>query len=239
MKASAGAGPKAAVVPPKAGARAAWPHARAGLLAVHVLAVVLAAVPAPEGAMARTAWRDPTVQGEFDTWFGHLRSLGYGGTRLQFEDSLWGFAVAYTQTRDAILAPFEPYYDYAGTTQSWRMFVAPHRFPGRLHIEVRRNRVWQTVYVERSPDATWLGRILDHDRMRSAIFRYSWPQYQKTYKDFCQWIATQAERDFPDADRVRIRYFKYRTRSPAEVRAGAEEEGKYLFTRELALPGGA
>jgi hypothetical protein len=212
-----------------------WPTIRALLLLFHVTAVTLAAVPAPEGGMSRDAWKDPTVQGEFDAWFNRLKPLGYEGDRAQFESSIWYFAVAYATTRGQILAPFEPYYDYAGTAQPWRMFVAPHRFPGRLSIDIERGGAWGNVYTERSPTADWLGTILDHDRMRSAIFRYSWPQYGRAYGQFCEWIQSRATDAFPDAQRIRIRFFKYRTRSPSEVLRNAPEDGKWIFARELPL----
>ena len=50
----------------------AWPHIRALLISVHVLAVILGALPAPSGGMKRGAWRDPTVQDEFAAWRGRL-----------------------------------------------------------------------------------------------------------------------------------------------------------------------
>ena len=216
-------------------ARKLWPHVRAALLLFHVTAVVLAAIPAPEGGMQRSAWKDPTVQGEFDEWYTRVRQLGYRGDRARFEEGLWSFAVAYSKVRGKVLAPFRPYYRYAGTGQGWRMFVAPHRFPARLSIDLHRNGTWENVYVERSTTATWLANVLDHDRMRSATFRYSWPQYGKTYSQFCAWIQTRARVDFPDADRLRVRYFKYRTRSPEEVRANEPEDGKWILSRELPL----
>jgi hypothetical protein len=212
-----------------------WPHVRAALLLFHVTAVVLAAVPAPEGGMQKSAWKDPTVQGEFDAWYTRARQLGYRGDRTEFEEGLWAFAVRYARTRGDILTPFKPYYKYFGTGQGWRMFVAPHRFPARLTIDVRRNGEWESVYVERSRTEVWLAPILDHDRLRSATFRYSWPQYGKTYGQFCAWIQKRARVDFPDADRLRVRYFKFRSRSPEEVRANEPEDGKWILTRELPL----
>jgi hypothetical protein len=213
-------------------------HVRAFLLLLHVIAVALMAVPAPEGGMSRAAWKDPTVQGEFDAWVTRLRAWGVPVRRDRFEAQLWEFAVAYTDTRKALLAPFSPYYDYAGTRQSWRMFVAPHRFPARLHIDIREGGKWRPIYVERSDDAVWMRRMLDHDRFRSAVFRYSWPQYRKTYEQFCTWLAKRAAHDFPGADRLRVRYFKYRTPSPEVVRAGAPVDGKFIRSRELPIGGG-
>ena len=200
-----------------------WPHIRAALVAVHVLAVVLMAFPAPSGGMRRSAWKDPTVQAELHTWADRL-----GQDREAFEDRLWGVAVGFMDARKTVLKPFQPYYRYVGTTQSWRMFVAPHRFPGRLHIDVREDGAWRTVYVARDPELDWLGHKIDHDRMRSAIFRFAWKHYRKWFRDFADWLAVEAARDFPEAELVRLRYYKYRTLSPDEAAAGMEPEGDWL-----------
>ncbi len=200
-----------------------WAHIRAVLVAFHVLAVVLMALPAPSGGMRRSAWKDPTVQAELTAWADRL-----GQDHQVFEDRLWEVATAFMDLRHAVLAPFQPYYRYAGTTQSWRMFVAPHRYPARLHIDIDRGEGWEPVYVARHPEHDWLGHHLDHDRMRSAVFRYAWKHYRRMFRLFSDWLAIEAARDFPEASRIRVRYFKYKTLSPAEALAGAEPEGHWL-----------
>jgi hypothetical protein len=62
----------------------------------------------------------------------------------------------------------------------------------------------------------------DQDRMRSAVFRYGWPHYGPSRNDFADWVALHAARDFPEARQVRVSFVKYRSPSPAEVRAGIE-----------------
>ena len=59
-----------------------------------------------------------------------------------------------------MLRPFGRYYAYCGTGQSWRMFVAPHRHPTALHVDVRERGEWRPAYVERDPHHRWLGRVL-------------------------------------------------------------------------------
>ena len=126
-----------------------------------------------------------------------------------------------------ILAPFERYYDYCGTTQSWRMFAGPHFYPSRLEIAVGEENAWQWVEIERRPQVDWLANKLDHYRLRPALYRFGWYQYVEGYDDFRQfaeWIARQAARDFKEARQVRVRLVKRRTPSPEEVRAGAPIE---------------
>lgn len=205
----------------------AWPTIRAVLVGLHVLGVVLMATPSPSVGMRRSLWKEPTVQQEFKAWHGRFQAMGIAWTQQEMEDALWEFARAYEGARSGVVAPFKPYGRYLGTNQSWRMFVAPHRFPTRLSIDLEEGGAWRTIYEERSPEATWRARTFDHDRMRSVIFRLGWPQYKKPWESFSRWVAERAAEDFPEATRLRTRMFKYRTLSPAEARAGVEPEGKY------------
>lgn len=212
-----------------------WPHVRAVLIALHVVAITLQALPSPGGAMKRSSWREPTVQGELAAWTDRLNALGWKGDQQHLEQDLWDFASEFVKVRRRVLAPFAPYYRYAGTFQSWRMFVAPHRHPARLHIEVHRRGAWEPVYVARDAQHDWLAPKLDHDRLRAQVFRLSWPAYKTTYSRFVDWVARQAASDFPDATRVRVRFWRYRTPSPAEVRSGAEVPGRWVLVQVRSL----
>lgn len=213
-----------------------WPHLRALLVAMHVLAITLLALPAPGGGMSRGAWKDPTVQGEFRAWSERMEAVGLDTSPRELEDALWEFAVAFTDVRRDLIDPFLPYYRLAGTWQSWRMFVAPHRHPAKLWIEIRESGGdWRAVYVARSPEYTWRRHQFDHDRMRSQVFRLSWPPYRRTWARFSAWIARQAAADFPEATGVRTRFYKYRTPPPQEARAGAPIQGRFVKTRVYDL----
>jgi hypothetical protein len=216
-----------------------WPHARAALVALHLVVVTLMALPAPGGGMNRAAWDDPTVQGEFSAWTGRLERLGVHMTVDEFEDHLWRFAVPFMSAREKVLAPFMPYYRYCGTWQSWRMFVAPQRYPARLYVEVQREGVWTPIYVERSREYTWRAWQLDHDRVRSAVFRYSWKTYRKHWLGFSEWVLTKAAEDHPDAQAVRTRYFRYQTLSPEDAREGTLVDGTFgpPVVKKITRPG--
>jgi hypothetical protein len=222
--------------PAVGGFAAAWPHLRAFLIAAHVVAIVLMALPAPGGGMNRASWADPTPQAEFKIWNSRLGAVGYELSDKEFEDRLWDLAVEFMKVRDGVLDPFDPYYRWCGTYQSWRMFVAPAIFPDRLWIEVHENGEWKPVFVERSWTYTWLWVQLGQDRMRSATFRYAWKPYKKTYVQFADWIAAQAARDFPNADKVRTKYEQGASPTPQQARAGIEPETSFVSvqTRDLA-----
>jgi hypothetical protein len=204
-------------------ARRAWPHLRAALILLHGLALVLGAVPAPEGGMRRAAWKEPTVQGEIAAWAERLDGLGVAMDAETLEREAWDFAVRYMAVRRSVLAPFQPYYERLGVAQNWRMFVAPHKHPARLQIAVDGGPdvdPWRVVYEELRPGTDWKEAQLEHDRTRSVLFRYSWKAYRKDYRRMCAWIAAEAATDFPEASRVRVRWLRQRTPSPAEVRKG-------------------
>ncbi len=215
--------------------RGPWPQLRAAFVIFHVAAVLLGSVPAPEGGMRKAAWQDPTVKDELSAWAGRVRSVGLEVSDEDFQERLWDLAVGYSQLRESVLAPFQPYYRRLGVNQSWRMFIAPHRYPARLHIEVREGGAWRTVYTARSREATWRAHQLDHDRMRSAVFRYAWASYGRSWRQLSDWLALRAAEDFPDATAVRLRYFKQKSPSPAEVLSGQEPPGSWIRTRTLEL----
>jgi len=199
----------------------------------HLVALMLMALPAPGSAgMKRSAWAHPTVQGEFQAWTDRLNALGVATTSEQLEDHIWEIASAYTAIRGDVLAPLMPYYRYSGSWQSWRMFVAPHRFPSTLHIELQSEAGgdWEPLYVKGSDEHTWHKRQLEHDRMLSSSFRYDWKPYRSTYRRLADWVGRHAATELPNAHAVRVRLFKYRTRTPEEVRSGAEVDGDFQQT---------
>ena len=208
---------------------------RGVLLALHVIALCLMAFPAPRGAQRRSAWKDPTSQAEFHAFADALRKVGLDLSDAEFEETLWRLSKGYTKIRNLILTPIRPYTDFTGSRQGWRMFVAPHRYPARLEIEIRERGKWRPIYVGRSEEYTWRRELFDHHRMRKAIFLYAWPHHKRRYRQFVRWVRKEVAKDFPYATRVRVRYFKYRTQSPQEVKEGLPLDGKYIATRTYTL----
>lgn len=209
-----------------------WAHLRAVLIATHLVAITLMALPNPGSGLQRSAWKDATVQQEFGVWRGRLAALGWELEPAEFEQFLWSNAMAFHKGRKAVIAPFDWYYRYCGTWQSWRMFVAPHRYPARLEIAIDRgDGTWDAIYQARSPTLNWNREQLDHERLRAAVFRYGWPAYKRTWTQFAIWNAGKIFEDYPEAQAVRLRFFKYRSPSPAEVRAGDEIDGTYIHPR--------
>ena len=212
-------------------ARAPGHDLRAALVLLHLVAIGLGAFPAPEGGMSRSAWEDPTVKGEFHRWGEALRGAGLAWSDAELMDRAWSFAGGFIEVRRVVLLPFQPYYRYFGAHQSWRMFVAPHRFPTRLHVDLHEGGAWRTLYVERDPDHDWHGRWLDHDRFRSEIFRFGWKSYAKSYGQFAVWLARLAAKEFPEGDALRVRLWRAETPTPEQVASHREPEGRFESQR--------
>ncbi len=215
----------------------AWPHLRVAFVLFHIVVITLMAIPAPGGGMQRSSWKDPTVQAEFATWTELLNSLGAELTKKELEDGLWELSLAYMARRSDVLDPLRPYYRYTGSQQSWRMFVAPHRWPAKLRIDLKTHDAWETIYLARDPDLDWRARQLDHDRMRSAIFRFAWKSYRGSYNSFTRWVADRAAKDFPHATHVRVLFLKQQTPSAKQVREGFEYPVKEIQVVTHSLGG--
>lgn len=214
---------------------AASSHLKGVLVALHLVAITVMALPEVGDGLNRKAWSDPTVQGEFDAWHARLSDWGLGLSRDAFEEQAWSVAQGWAVTHDALKAPFWPYLRYCGTWQGWRMFVAPHRYPSRLVIELHEGEAWRTLYVARSDEYAWHRAQFDHHRMRSAMFRFAWPNYRKAFTQFSERVAKDAAAEFPEADRVRLRFRKTPTPTAAQQLAGELPASSWHTPREHIL----
>lgn len=211
-----------------------WPTVRAVLVTYHVLALLVLSFPTPPSGMQRAAWQNPTVQNEFQLWSARISSLGVDMDAKKLDALLWDFSMKYVAGREKVAAPFEPYTRYSGARQSWRMFVAPQRFPIRIEILVRQpDKSWKKVYETRSKEHTWLAHLLEKYRLRRVVFSTAWDQENRHFKMLCDWLAVQAARDFPDGMELQVRQIRYRTPSPEEALAGKEMLETSTIAREI------
>lgn len=211
-----------------------WPHLRAAFVAFHLVAIVLAAIPAPAGGMNRRNWKDPTVQQEFEAWG---RRLGVDPATL--EDAVFAFAKGYMKVRDVWLLPVEPYIEATGTDQPWRMFVAPHKHPARYRVEVQSegSPEWELLYEERSSRARWREEFFEQERTRSVLFRYAWTEYAQEARQLCTFLSKEIFEERPQASAVRCRYWKAASPSPEEAAVAAELPGKWVAEKTIKRPG--
>lgn len=206
------------------------------LLLAHVVAVTAMALPAPVGALHRADWREPTVQAELDAWYGRLEPLGLVADRADFEERLWSLALGWVEGRRALLAPLAPYAQWAGTAQSWRMFVAPHAHPTRVRFDAHTPQGWATWFRERDADAAWRSEMLANDRVRSLFFRVGWPHERAALDHLTAWFAAQAAAEDATVDRVRVVLERRETPSAEAVLRGEVAAWTRAAARERAVP---
>lgn len=193
--------------------RSLVPHLIAGFVLFHTTASCLAVIPDVGAGLDRRAWRDPRVEREMAAWSARL-----GVERSALEEQLYELAVDYQRARSALRAPFDPYLDAAGITQSWPMFIAGTAESHRFAVHVHRcdpECEWSLAFLHGDPDHAWRRHLLAHPRVRSAIFRWTWPAYRGRYERGCRTIARLALEDFEDADAVRCSFETTTTRSPS------------------------
>lgn len=191
-------------------------HLLAAFVAWHALAMLVSSLPSPGRGMDRSYWKDPTVQVELTTWAGMLHANP--GT---FQDQVFEAAKLVQGAKNTAYAPFKPWLKATNTAQSWKMFVAPHRFPARPEIQVRgEGGEWETVYLEGDPSATWRLERFATERMRAATFAWGWPQADARWRAACGAFAEELFDERSGVEAVRCRYLKRQSPSAAEVMAG-------------------
>lgn len=202
---------------------------------LHVVSVALSSLPSVRGNLSPSMMREPVVQHELRQWTRALEQLGLEVTTREFQDFIVALGHLYSDVRDVLVKPFEPYRRHLGTGQTWNLFTSAHRIPSRLEIDLEEGGAFRPLYVARSDEHTWRRASLDDTRMRKAVYFLSWRRASRTYGTFAEWVAREAAEDFPDATRVRVRYWRYETPSPEQVRRGEEPEGRYVKTKLLEL----
>lgn len=214
------------------------PHWQGILIALHLVAITVGSLPVlvDERGLTEETFQDPLVQAEFKIWAERLNV-----DPEDFGDGVWNAASGLLHTQRALQAPFEPYYEIAGTRQRWRMFPGALENPSRLRIDVLEEGDWRTVYRlgSHDPGEQWLAKWFDRDRFRAALNLYAWDVYPEAYEEFVTWLAKVAADDFPTAERIRVGYEVVSALSPEEARAGIHREPKpweeARQTREVEL----
>lgn len=207
-----------------------WPHLRAALIGLHIVAVVLLSLPSSGSLLQRRNWDLPTTQRAFTAIAARLRWLGVDSSK-DFEDRLWRFTEGYVGVRDTIAKPFSYYSELAGVREGWRMFSRPRKHPIALEIAVDRSRGFQPIYRPHSKEYDFWGRKFRQYRMRAVTGGFARRFDPSWYDSFAKLLATKAAEAYPDARGIRVRLYEWTTLPPAEVRAGAEPEGRHKHYR--------
>jgi hypothetical protein len=188
---------------------------RAGLVLLHLVAVLAMAAPAPVGlnaAKMRSANLRDTVAG----WGAAARSLGLPLTDEALSAGILEGGTRIMALRRVALAPFRPYARWCGVEQGWSMFGMVNRHPARLEVHLRRGEgPWEPLYIARDPVARWQAERFDQERFRGALNAFSWGESKPLYGQMADWIARQAALEHPGAE-LRVSMARLRLLDPAD-----------------------
>jgi hypothetical protein len=197
-----------------------WARVRPQLVAAfvlfHLAANCVSSLPDLGRGLDRRAWRDPRARRELQLWADR-----FGMERPRFEERIYAIGVAAQDVRVAMSEPFGPYMRMTGLRQSWAMFAAGTEMSDRFGLRVRRCPLedrsceWEMIYIHADPERAWRRSVIGHPRIRSAIFRWSWPSYVGNYERGCNAIARLVFRDFPDVTAVQCGFESSTTYSPS------------------------
>lgn len=207
-----------------------WPHVRALLILVHLLSVVVLALPASARLSDKSHWDAPRQQTELTSWANRL-----GVDKEEFESFLWRNTQRYVKTRAWIARPFLRYADYSGSRQGWTMFANPRLVTGRFEVEVEIEGEWQLVWRAHDADADWNHWQFEHNRVRKLMGRLTTNPHQVAYNEFTNWIVRKVAGDFPEATRAKIALMTWKSLEPAQVRAGEKRVERRTQYQEFTL----
>lgn len=183
------------------------PHFVAAFLVFHVTAMLIEVIPDLRMGLDRKAWQEPRISHELQRWADRLHMQ-----QDSLEEILFFLGSAINDTRQALRTPFKPYLKASGQKQAWAMFVAGSRFRDRFQIRGRACGVkdpscdWEILYFRNDPEHVWMRSELENARVRSATFRWGWPQGQKSYQRGCRAIAWRAFHERDDLQLVECRF---------------------------------
>lgn len=203
-----------------------WDHLRAALVALHLLAITLPALPIPRG-VSRADLDGPGLS---------LLHEATGRPEDALGDALHARLQSLLAVRRAALAPLQPYYRLCGTGQSWSMFGVLNHTPARLEIDIDRGDGWEPLYHAHDPDHAWRRRLWTQERMRGFINDFSWRRHKPRLAQLADWLAQEIPEDVPGALRVRVQMRQRPLPDPAALRAsGRLSHGRAYWVTERAL----
>jgi hypothetical protein len=208
----------------------AWPHIRAALVLLHIVAVVLLSLPHPSLILDRSRWRSGRGRMELANWTRTFNRLGFDVTEAELERKAWAAGERYRAWFSRYVHPFERYATYLHTRQGWSMFTHPKKRIGKVWIEIElKPGVFWPVFVSKSPVFVWNQGALTHNRMRKLFNRVTSHRYKGGFDEFALWVAPKLARAYPASRRARVSIENYVTPPPERVRAG--EIPRSTFTR--------
>lgn len=222
---------------------------RAVLVTLHLLAVFLMSAPAPAG-MTQQSLQDPHLQTNFQDWSNTAQQVGVDLSPEEMTELAWTWGSRVLDVRRKILAPFQPYYKYAGTRQSWQMFGYLNRKPGRLEVatcdkpvrkkcnsdECCQANDWEWRFIMGSDEANWMRPKMEQERMRAIVSSFAWKKRVRHYDALGRWLTQEAAVEFPEAQSLRIRMGTLMIPTPEKLQQlGEVPVGQWYWDRNYPI----
>jgi hypothetical protein len=195
--------------------------------------------------MTEATMKDENLQANFRDWAGTAQVIGFDLSAEDVESLCWTWGQRVVAARNTILAPFQPYFKYTGTRQSWQMFGYLNRTPGRIEVatcdkakkKMCTESDWESRFIMGSDAADWLRPTIEQERMRAIVSSFAWKRSRRHYKELGHWWAIQAARDFPEAHYLRTRMGTLMVPSPERLsELGGVPVGDWYWERTLRIP---
>jgi hypothetical protein len=192
---------------------ARWPHLRALLIALVLVANGIVALPfGPRVTKASLA--RPEARIEVDAWMGFASRLGL--SRQEFEQLLIRESDRLVDWDETLTAPFKSFMGWTKTGQSWGLFAVPDADPMRFTVlGVDESGEERVLYRRLDGEHAFLRGALDFRRVRGV---YDCGGSRKTlpprYQNLAKWVARQAFAAHPDLARVVVLQTETRTTLP-------------------------
>lgn len=177
-------------------------HLRAGLVALHILAVLVMCLPSP-GPLGEGMQKHPDFQVQLRQWRSVAGALGWELSEEEALEHTLAAADALRTVRSESVSLVQPYTRRVGADQTWRMFGALSYTPGRLRVEVYENGEWRDLYVHGDGTADWNAQLLRSERLRALMDSYSGRTRKASYGELGVWLGCRYKAEQPSAKRLR------------------------------------
>src|SRR6186713_713689 len=191
-----------------------WKKLRALLIIVAIGFNVLGAYPTP-GDVTEEKLREGVAKNELARWVSRLRSFGFDTDAERLGRWYAGFANGLNAVRNFVMSPIQPFMDFTGTQQGWRLFSLPNERPHVLRVVGERRGKRRVLYETWSPSRTFLAETLEFRRVR-ALYNPSSSGPPNTYDAFARRLSERTFELEPGLDSVTVLLEQRHTTLPGQ-----------------------
>jgi hypothetical protein len=186
------------------------------------------ASPAP-GKVSKSALKDPIAMQELETWVDIFGLVGLEKTPKEIAELTVSLADNWKAGKRFINRPMRPFWKITATQQGWGLFTYPDTHPYRMEISIRdTGKSYRPIFVSQDPDLDFGRSVLTFRRVRGLY--NPGRRAPKTYANLTRWFARKVFAAYPEATRVKFRFYRTHTTLPG---APVDREETIRFSRTL------